>query len=99
MTDKTRILPDDIFAEMARLGSRTYSEIGVPMLLVAEDLSGAEGPGSGQGDPEIAAAFDAAYAQVLEKKGEVKAEDFASIIELIADRTFIDRPFSDVGEA
>lgn len=98
MTTKTPIIPEDMFAEMKRLGSRNYAEVGVPMLLVAEDLSTDMKRPVSDGDHQIAEAFEEAVTKVKAEKGALKAEDFASIIELIADRTFLDEPFSSIGE-
>lgn len=100
MSDKTPLLPDDIFAEMKRLGDREYAEVGVPMMLVAEDLSSGTVPAAGgKDDAELARAFEDAVAQVAAKKGKLEAGDFASILELLSDRSFLDRPFSELAES
>ncbi|MCC0062998.1 MAG: hypothetical protein H6895_02780 [Defluviimonas sp.] len=95
----TPLLPDDLSAEMDRLGNRPYAEIGVPMYLVLEDLTGTmPQPLRQAGDPELAAAFTKAAEQVAAAKGTLEAGDIARIIEVLADRSFLSRPFSDLSD-
>lgn len=93
------LLPDDLSAEMERLGNRPYAEIGVPMYVVLEDLTGAAPVATGEdGDPALAAAFAEAARRVEAEKGTLEAADIARIIEVLADRTFLDRPFSELSD-
>lgn len=92
-------LPDDLSAEMTRLGARKYSEIGVPMYLVLEDLTGSTAETEGAyGEPELAAAFTRAVDRIMAEKGTLEVADIARIIELLADRTFLDRPFTELSD-
>ena len=83
---------DQLIADMDRLGRRPYAEIGVPMFLVAEDLTG---EASDRGAAEIAdgtqlAALFAQAAEALRtRKPELDAADIARLVEVIADRHFL----------
>lgn len=97
----TPILPDNLIEEMKRLGSRNYPVIGVPMYLLPEDLTVEAVPkgDAAPASPESAAlgvAFREAARRIEAQKGSIDAKDIAGIIELLADRTFIDRPFSEL---
>ncbi|PRY19529.1 hypothetical protein CLV78_12118 [Aliiruegeria haliotis] len=92
-------LPDDLSAEMDRLGRRKYAEIGVPMYLVLEDLTGNPAEkGSHDGDTQLAVAFSEAISRVEAEKGDIEVADIARVIEVLADRTFLDRPFSELSD-
>lgn len=93
---RTPALPDDLLAEMDRLGQRPYSQIGVPMYLVVEDLTGTCATPGADGDPALAEAFRASIARVIAERGDVQPADIARVIEVLADRTFLDRPFSEL---
>ena len=82
---------DARLADMDRLGNRDYKEIGVPMFLVAEDLTGpgpvrAAGDGSGR---ILALLLAVAAAALRQRKPDLDAEDIARLIEAIADRHFL----------
>ena len=95
----TNLLPDDLPTEMERLGNRPYAEIGVPMYLVLEDLADAAPKEPAQaGDPNLAAAFTRATERIIAEKGALEAADIARIIEVLADRSFLDRPFSELSD-
>lgn len=83
---------DQLLADMARLGSRPYAEIGVPMFLVAEDLSGSERDRAGadvSSGTQLAALFAQAAAALKTRKPELTAGDIAQLVEVIADRHFL----------
>jgi hypothetical protein len=88
-------LPDEEvdarLAEMERLGARDYKEIGVPMFLVAEDLSeGAASRPAADGSGRLLAMLLAEGIEALRRRRpELGAEDIAQLIEHIADRHFL----------
>ncbi|MDB5505383.1 MAG: hypothetical protein JWR75_21 [Devosia sp.] len=81
---------DEVFADIERLTSRDYAEIGVPMFLIAEDLS----PGAAASVPPVSphrsallgAAFDQVWAAIVARKPELDAVDISRAIEVVADR-------------
>lgn len=82
---------DARLADMDRLGSRDYKEIGVPMFLVAEDLTGAA-PASvaRDGSGRILAMLLAEGVEALRRRRpELGPEDIARLIEQLADRHFL----------
>jgi hypothetical protein len=88
-------LPDEEvdarLADMERLGSRDYKEIGVPMFLVAEDLTQAAPPrpapdGSGR---ILAMLLSEGVEALRRRRPELSAEDLAALVEQIADRHFL----------
>jgi hypothetical protein len=78
-------------AEMERLGSRDYREIGVPMFLVAEDLTGqAPAPKTRDASGRILAMLLAEEAEAMRRRRpELGADDIAQLIESLADRHFL----------
>jgi hypothetical protein len=82
---------DARLADMDRLGNRDYKEIGVPMFLVAEDLTGQAPrhvPGDGSG--RILAMLLAEGAAALrQRRPDLSADDIARLIESLADRHFL----------
>ncbi len=88
MTDE---LVDGRIADMDRLGRRDYAEIGVPMFLVAEDLT----PGAAvrpmvDGSGRILALLLAEGADALRRrKPELGPMDIARLVESLADRHFM----------
>jgi len=82
---------DARLADMERLGQRDYKEIGVPMFLVAEDLTGGAQPrAAGDGSGRILAMLLAEGAQALRtRRPELDADDIARLIEALADRHFL----------
>lgn len=79
---------DARMADMDRLGRRDYKEIGVPMFLVAEDLSGeapATRPDDGSG--RILAMLLAEGAEAMRRRvPDLGPKDIARLIESLADR-------------
>ncbi len=85
---------DELEAEIARLSARPYAEIGVPMYIVPENLcDGAAAPAAAEPNA-LSRAFDAAVAALEARRGPLRAEDLARIIEVLAEHSFVDRPFS-----
>ncbi len=82
---------DARLADMERLGNRDYKEIGVPMFLVAEDLTGGAQPrAAGDGSGRILAMLLAEGVQALRtRRPDLDADDIARLIEALADRHFL----------
>ena len=82
---------DARLADMERLGNRNYKEIGVPMFLVAEDLTEAARPRpAGDGSGRILAMLLAEGAEALRmRRPDLDADDIARLIEALADRHFL----------
>ena len=78
-------------ADMERLGRRDYAEIGVPMFLVAEDLTGqAPARRADDGSGRILAMLLAEAAEALGRRvPELGPKDIARLIEALADRHFL----------
>jgi hypothetical protein len=78
-------------ADMERLGNRDYKEIGVPMFLVAEDLTGqAFARQAPDGSGRILAMLLAEGAAALRsRRPDLSADDIARLIEALADRHFL----------
>jgi len=83
---------DQLLADMERLGKRPYAEIGVPMFLVAEDLTGAA-QDRAAADPLAGTQLAVLFAQAAEalktRKPDLTAGDIARLVEVIADRHFL----------
>ena len=88
-------IPDEMvdarLADMDRLGRRDYAEIGVPMFLVAEDLTpGAPARPLADGSGRLLAMLLAEGADALRRrKPDLGARDIARLIEALADRHFM----------
>lgn len=97
MTDKTLVpkaadpFAEDLIADMMRLGLRQYSEVGVPMFLVAENLRDA--PPAETLPPahwqDIASLFDYRAALLRSHKPDFDARDVARLVEVFADRYIV----------
>lgn len=103
------ILLGDAFAALARdfdrhaaaCRGRNYSEEGIPMLLILEDLGG-DPPGAAtgfSGDPALdltLAAASEAYRRHLERGGrDLDADDIATVLEVLAARYLTLLPAAD----
>ena len=90
---------DAIEDDMVRLSRRVYAETGVPMFLVPEDLRATAVPVDidPKGDA-LATQFEAILAALESRNGPLSTSDIAHVIEVLADRYFLDRPFSSLGE-
>ena len=86
--DKDDAFADALMADMARLGTRTYSEVGVPMFLVAEDLRGAAPPpiDAGSAWPDLVDLFGRMEEALAGRRGDYDVADVARLIEVFADR-------------
>lgn len=81
---------DALFADMERLGQRPYAEIGVPMFLVAEDLSQEQSTtAKKRGEPELALLFAQAAEALQRRKPDIGPSDVARLVEVMADRYFL----------
>lgn len=90
---------DAFEADIVRLSRRDYAEIGVPMFLVPEDLTGSAAVAAA--DPageELAALFEAVVTALEARNGPLSTTDIAHVIEVLADRHFLDQPFSSLSE-
>ena len=80
---------DDVVGAIRELTSRDYAEIGVPMILVAEDLTqGAvvhDGPASAENE-ELAESFRRVWQALEALKPDLTSLDVSHAIELLADR-------------
>jgi hypothetical protein len=89
---------DQFEDDIVRLSRRDYSVTGVPMFIVPEDLTG--GGGAVAPDPSgerIGALFQAVVAALTARNGPLNGQDISHVLEVLADRHFLDRPFSEVG--
>lgn len=84
---------------MVRLSRRTYAEAGVAMYLVPEDLTtdAPPAPASGQ-DAKLAQLFEDVSAALEARNGPLSARDIAHILEVLADRHFLDTPMSQLSQ-
>ncbi len=86
---------DARLADMERLGRRPYAEIGVPMFLVAEDLTrdpatGAAPRQADDGSGRVLALLLAEGADALRRRlPELTPKDVARLVESLADRYFL----------
>ncbi len=86
---------DERLAHMERLGRRPYAEIGVPMFLVAEDLTrdpatGAAPRHADDGSGRVLALLLAEGADALRRRlPELTPKDVARLVESLADRYFL----------
>lgn len=93
---------DQLIADMDRLGKRPYAEIGVPMFLVAEDLTGtAPRTEPTPSDSQLAVLFAQAAEALIRRNPDLMPKDVARLAEVIADRHFLalaTPPFSQIGD-
>lgn len=86
----------EVMADIERLTSRDYAEIGVPMFLIAEDLSAAGSPAVQPQSPHrsalLRAAFDQVWAAIRARKPELDSVDISRAIEVVADRYILAIP-------
>lgn len=87
---------NEVMADIERLTARDYAEIGVPMFLIAEDLSAgapaAIPPPSPHRSALIAAAFDQVWQAIMQRKPELDAVDISRALEVVADRYVLSYP-------
>ena len=83
--------------DMVRLSRRTYAVTGVPMYLVPEDLTGTNPvPPSDPEGEALAEEFQAVCAALAGRNGPLASSDISRILEVLADRHFLDVPFSSL---
>lgn len=82
---------EDLIADMMRLGLRQYSEVGVPMFLVAENLR--DPPPAESRLPahwqDIASLFEHRAGLLRSHKPDLDARDVARLVEVFADRYIV----------
>lgn len=86
--------------DIVRLSRRDYSVTGVAMYLVPEDLTG--GPSAVTPDPEgerIGKLFEEVCAAMEARNGPLSGSDISHILEVLADRHFLDRSLSSFESA
>ena len=92
----TEAFIDEVLADIERLTSRDYAEIGVPMFLIAEDLSAGAlrsvPPQSPHRSALLRAAFDLVWAAIAARKPELDSVDISRAIEVVADRYILAIP-------
>jgi hypothetical protein len=79
--------PGDLEQALARLSRRTYSEEGVPMLLIVGTRVGIV-PGIDTHADEVGATFHLGIEAFRTHKGEPEPADLARLIEWVANETF-----------
>ena len=83
--------------DIVRLSRREYAVTGVAMYLVPEDLTGQ--PATFTPDPvgeKIGTLFEQVVAALVARNGPIAGSDISSILEVLADRHFLDRPLSSL---
>ena len=92
----TEAFIEEVMADIERLTSRDYAEIGVPMFLIAEDLSAGAPrsvpPQSPHRSALLRAAFDQVWAAIAARKPELDSVDISHAIEVVADRYILAIP-------
>lgn len=90
---------DAFEADIVRLSRRSYAEVGVPMFLVLEDLTGTAPtpPPDPEGDA-LATEFEAVTRGLAARSGPLSSTDLAQVLEVLADRHFLDVPFSSLSD-
>lgn len=90
---------DRFEADMVRLSRRIYAEVGVPMYLVPEDLTGTNPvPPPDPAFQALAQEFEAVIAALTLRNGPLSTTDLAMVLEVLADRHFLDVPFSSLSD-
>ena len=80
---------DTLHADLARMGSRVYSEEGVPMFLACQNPAGhGTAPVPSALNRKVAAAFHRYTEEWQHIRPDAPASDVAKIIELLAERDF-----------
>lgn len=86
MTDK-----DTLTADMNRLGARPYSEVGVPMFIITQDLTATQAPqASAASSRELAKRFAELAAALTLKNPDPGLGDVARLVEVFADRHLLE---------
>jgi hypothetical protein len=87
---------DAFEADMVRLSRRVDAEVGVPMYLVPEDLT-ASRP-TEPAPSALTEEFEAVLAALEARNGPLQTSDIAQVLEVLADRHFLDVPFSSLAD-
>lgn len=82
---------EELLGDMRELGSRDYSQVGVPMFLVAEDLRAAQPRivDTSAEWREVAAQFTQAAVLLSAHRPDLGPADVARLVELLADRNLL----------
>ena len=88
---------DAFEADIVRLSRRDYAQEGVAMYLVPEDLTqtGPPPPATADGQ-QLHDHFTAICTALEARNGPLASQDIAHILEVLADRHFLDQPFSSL---
>ena len=90
---------DRFEADMVRLSRRTYAEVGVPMFLIPEDLTASNpAPPPDPAFDTLTHEFEAVCQALTRRNGPLSSTDLAHILEVLADRHFLDVPFSSLSD-
>ena len=90
---------DAFEADIVRLSRRSYAEVGVPMYLVPEDLTGTNpAPPPDPAGQALADLFEAVTRALAARNGPLTSSDLAHVLEVLADRHFLDVPFSSLSD-
>ena len=82
---------DALAADMARLGARPYSEVGVPMFVIGQDLTAADAPPvSTAASGELADRFADLAAALISKDSNPGVAKVARLVEVLADRHLLE---------
>lgn len=82
-------LIDILVAETERLETTKYAEVGVPMFLIGEDLTGAAAAYGGEPTDDLGAHFAQLAGALALRKPELDLDDVAKLLEVLADRYFL----------
>ena len=82
---------DTLAADMARLGARPYSEVGVPMFVIGRDLTAAElPPVSSAASGELADRFAELATALISHDPDPGIANIARLVEVLADRHLLE---------
>ena len=86
MTDE-----DALAADMVRLGARPYSEVGVPMFIITQDLTATEAPRASIAiSRKLAERFADLAAALTSQNPDPGVADVARLVEVFADRHLLE---------
>jgi hypothetical protein len=93
---------DDVIGDIAKLTARDYAEIGVPMILIAEDLSTSAAAIEAAATAEneaLASNFNKVWQALNAKNPNPTSRDVSHAIELLADRHMLSLAATSVAKA
>ena len=78
---------NSLATDMARLSARPYSEVGVPMFVIAQDITTTKTrPANGANTGELAERFAELAATLVATTPQPNVADVARLVEVLADR-------------